>query len=95
MGGYGLIGRVTSKEWKIFPMELGFFEKLGIFQVGSLKLFHNGRGNFRVVETFTRSDVFSFSCRLRFSFFLMAGGGRLIFFQKLKVSHGIKIFPVT
>ena len=23
------------------------------------------------------------------------GGGRLIFFQKLKVSHGIKIFPVT
>ena len=30
-------------------------------------------------------------------FFLMAGGGggRLIFFQKLKVSHGIKIFPVT
>ena len=29
-----------------------------------------------MVETFTRSDVFSFSCRLRFSFFfLMAGGG--------------------
>ena len=25
----------------------------------------------------------------------MAGGGRLIFFQKLKVSYGIKIFPVT
>ena len=24
----------------------------------------------RVVETFTRSDVFSFSCRLRFSFFM-------------------------
>ena len=23
------------------------------------------------------------------------GGGRLIFFHKLKVSHGIKIFPVT
>ena len=22
-------------------------------------------------------------------------GGRLIFFRKLKVSHGIKIFPVT
>ena len=38
---------------------------------------------------------FSFSCRLKFSFSLMAGGGRLIFFQKLKVSHGIKIFPVT
>ena len=49
-----------------------------------------------MVETFTRSDVCSFSCRLRFSFFfIMAGGGRLIFFQKLKVSHGIKIFPVT
>ena len=52
-----------------------------------------------MVETFTRSDVCSFSCRLRFPF-LMAGwgggpGGRLIFFQKLKVSHGIKIFPVT
>ena len=28
-----------------------------------------------MIETFTRSDVFSFSCRLRFSFFLMAGGG--------------------
>ena len=34
-----------------------------------------------MVETFTRSDVFF--------------GGRLIFFQKLKVYHGIKIFPVT
>ena len=47
-----------------------------------------------MVETFTRSDVFSFSCRLRF-FFDGGGGGRLIFFQKLKVSHGIKIFPAT
>ena len=47
-----------------------------------------------MVETFTESDVFSFSCRLRFSFFYV-GGRRLIFFQKLKVSHGIKIFPVT
>ena len=28
-----------------------------------------------MVEIFTRSDVFSFSCRLRFSFFLIAGGG--------------------
>ena len=60
-----------------------------------LRLFHNGWGNFRVVETFTRSDVFSFSCRLRFSFLMAGGGGRLIFFQELKVSHGIKIFPVT
>ena len=32
--GDGLIGRVTSKELKKFPMELGFFEKLRIFQVG-------------------------------------------------------------
>ena len=48
-----------------------------------------------MVETFTRSDVFSFSCRLRFSFLMAGGGGRLIFFLKLKVSHGIKIFPVT
>ena len=47
-----------------------------------------------MVETFARSDVFPSSCRLRISFF-MAGRGRLIFFQKLKVSHGIKIFPVT
>ena len=28
-----------------------------------------------MVETLTRSDVFSFSYRLRFSLFLMAGGG--------------------
>ena len=30
-------------------------------------------------------------------FLFFDGGGwiRLIFFQKLKVSHGIKIFPVT
>ena len=28
-----------------------------------------------MVETFTRSDVFSFSCRLRFSFFDGGGGG--------------------
>ena len=34
-----------------------------------------------VVETFTRSDVFSFSCRLRFSFF-DGGVGRLIFFSE-------------
>ena len=38
---------------------------------------------------------FSFSCRLRFSFLMAGGGGRLIFSQKLKVSHEIKIFPVT
>ena len=31
-GGDGLIGRVTSKELKNFPMELGFFEKLRIFK---------------------------------------------------------------
>ena len=30
--GDGLIGRVTSKELKTFPMELGFFEKLRIFK---------------------------------------------------------------
>ena len=29
-----------------------------------------------MVETFTRNDVFSFSCRLRFSFFFDRGGGR-------------------
>ena len=28
-----------------------------------------------MVETFTGSDVFSFSCRLRFSFFMAGGGG--------------------
>ena len=28
-----------------------------------------------MVETFTRSDVFSFACRLRFSFFFDGGGG--------------------
>ena len=36
-----MIGRVTSKELKIFPMELGIFEKLRTFQVGGLRLFHN------------------------------------------------------
>ena len=47
-----------------------------------------------MVETFTRSDVCSFSCR--FSFLLWRwGGGRLIFSQKLKVSYEIKIFPLT
>ena len=30
----GLIGLVTSKELKNFPMELGFFEKLKIFKWG-------------------------------------------------------------
>ena len=30
----GLIGQVTSKELKNFPMELGFFEKLRIFKWG-------------------------------------------------------------
>ena len=38
MGGW-LDGRVTSKELKSFLMELGFIEK---FQVGGLRLFHNG-----------------------------------------------------
>ena len=28
-----------------------------------------------MVETFTRSDIFSFSCRLRLSFFDGGGGG--------------------
>ena len=28
------MGRVTSKEFKTFPMELGFFEKLRIFKLG-------------------------------------------------------------
>ena len=35
-----------------------------------------------MVETFTRSDVFSFSCRLRFSIFLMAGGGKADIFPE-------------
>ena len=48
-----------------------------------------------VVETFTRSDVFSFFLLIEIFFFDGGGGIRLIFFQKLKVSHGIKIFPVT
>ena len=32
--GDGLISRVTSRELKIFPMGLGFFEKLKIFKWG-------------------------------------------------------------
>ena len=70
--GDGLIGRVTSKELKNFSMEFGFFEKLRIFKwgVGSVFIMVEVVS---VVETFTiGSDVFSFSCRLRF---FMAGGG--------------------
>ena len=52
-----------------FSDGVSFFFEFRNFQVGGLRLFHNGRGNFRVFETFTRSDVFSFSFRLRFSFF--------------------------
>ena len=41
MGGWhdrpGYLKRVEN-----FPMELAFFEKLKIFQVGGLWLFHNG-----------------------------------------------------
>ena len=43
-----------------------------------------------MVETFTRSDVFSLSCRLRFSFALMAGGGRLIFSRSLRFLIGLR-----
>ena len=35
-----------------------------------------------MVETFTRSDVFSFSCRLRFSFFDGGGGGEADIFPE-------------
>ena len=48
-----------------------------------------------MVETFTRSDVFSFSCRLRFSFFMAWGREADIFSRSYKVSHGIKVLPVT
>ena len=47
--------------------------------MGDLRLLHNGRDNFRVFETFTRSDVFSFSCRLRFFF---DGGGEADIFPE-------------
>ena len=74
-----------------------FLERVDIFSRG-VAIFLGGvdrPGYFKGVEKFS-DGVFSFSCRLRFSFSLIAGGGgRLIFFQKLKVSHGIKIFPVT
>ena len=74
-----MIGLVTSKELKNFPMVLGFFGEIDNFQVGGLRLFHNGRGNFRVVKTFTRSDVFPFPCSLRFSLFFDGGGEADIF----------------
>ena len=35
-----------------------------------------------MVETFTRSDVFSFSCRLRFSFSYGGGGGKADIFPE-------------
>ena len=34
-----MIDRVTSKEFKIFPMELGIFEKLKIFKGGGFEAF--------------------------------------------------------
>ena len=43
-----------------------------------------------MVETFTRSDVFSFSCRFRFSYFLVEGGGRLIFSRSLRFLMGLR-----
>ena len=84
----GLIGRVRYfKGVENFPM---VFERLRIFQVGGLRLFHNVWDNFRVVETFTRGNVFSFSCRLRFSFF---DGGRReadIFPEALRFLMGLR-----
>ena len=68
------------------------FWEIENFQVGGLMLFHNGWGNFRVVETFTRSDVFFVFLEIEIFFFLMAGRGKADIFP---VSHGIKIFPVT
>ena len=39
-----------------------------------------------MVETFTRSDVFSFSCRLRFFFFDSGGGGEADIFPEAYLS---------
>ena len=77
-------GLLQIKELKIFPMELGFMRNWEFFKWGGggSRLFHNGWGNFRVVETFTRSDVFSFSCRLRFYFFWWRGGGGSWYFSR-------------
>ena len=59
------------------------FWEIENFQVGrGLRLFHNGWGNFRVVEIFTRSDVFPFSCRLRFSSFFDGGGREGWYFSR-------------
>ena len=43
-----------------------------------------------MVETFTRSDVFSFSCILRFSFLWRGGGEADIYFQKLRFLMGLR-----
>ena len=42
MGGWQIDRPGYLKGVENFPMELGFFEKLKIFQVGGLRLFHNG-----------------------------------------------------
>ena len=90
------IGLVISKELKNFPMELGFFEKLRIFKWGVGVIFHNGWGKILGwLELLRGVMFFRFLVDWDFLFLWWRGGGRLIFFQKLKVSHGIKIFPVT
>ena len=58
-----------------FPMELGFFEKLRIFRWG-----------FEAILVWLKLlrgvMFFSFSCRLGFSFFLMAGRGEADIFPE-------------
>ena len=40
MGGW--LDRVTSKELKFFPRELGFLRNFENFSSGDVRLFHNG-----------------------------------------------------
>ena len=81
--GDGLIGRVTSKELKKFPMELGFFEKLRIFQVGGVW------GFFIIVEAILGwlkllREVMFFRFLVDWDFLFLMVGGRLIFARGLR-----------
>ena len=66
------------------------FWEIENFQVGGLRLFHNGWGNFRVIETFTRSDVFLFLVGRDFLFLDVGEGEGWYFSRSLRFFMGLR-----